>query len=235
MIEPRHRLEAYATSNRLTALDPLHFCIAVLPLAVYLLLIGLLNLRRTPFVTSGARDAAALCIGISGMVVAGPMELFMPQAAASQYGSLVWLMMIAFYGLLVSLAVLLMRARIVVYNITPEQLRPLLTRIAMDMDSASRWSGDSLLIPSRRIHLHMESARVSRNTQLVSSGSEQSFEGWRELERRVKELAKDVKSSGNFISIPLLAISALLAIGTLAWMLMDKEAVLSAFRQMSEF
>ena len=47
-------------------MDPLHFCIAMVPLAVYLLMLGLLNLRRTPFVTSGARDAAAVGIGYLG-------------------------------------------------------------------------------------------------------------------------------------------------------------------------
>ena len=66
-------------------MDPLHFCIGVAPLAVYLLLIGLLNLSNKPFVTTGARDAAALGIGVSGLVIAGPMELFFPEGAASQF------------------------------------------------------------------------------------------------------------------------------------------------------
>ena len=57
-------------------MDSLHFCIAVIPLAVYLLMMGLLNLRRRPFVTTGARDAATLGIGVVGFVIAGPMELF---------------------------------------------------------------------------------------------------------------------------------------------------------------
>ena len=69
-------------------MDSLHFCIAVVPLAVYLLMMGLLNLRRRPFVTTGARDAATLGIGVIGFVIAGPMELFFPEGAASQFGAL---------------------------------------------------------------------------------------------------------------------------------------------------
>ena len=50
-------------------MDSLHFCIAVVPLSVYLLMMGLLNLRRHPFVTTGARDAATLGIGVVGCLL----------------------------------------------------------------------------------------------------------------------------------------------------------------------
>ena len=137
-------------------MDPLHFCIAVAPLAVYLLLLGVINLKGRPFVTTGARDAAALSIGLVGFVIAGPMELFFPEGAASRFGGWVWLMLIVFYGLCISLVVLLMRSRIVIYNISLEQLRPILTNVAMKLDPKSRWAGDSLLMPDKRIHLHVE-------------------------------------------------------------------------------
>ena len=216
-------------------MDPLHFCIAIVPLAVYLLLLGLINLRRTPFITSGARDAAALGIGVCGLVMAGPMELFMPQAAASQYGATVWLMMIAFYGLLVSLTVLLLRARIVIYNITPEQLRPILTDVAKNLDSAARWSGDSLLIPSKGVHLNLETAPWCKNIQLVSGGSKQSYEGWRKLERQLRKSLPQVQSTPNLFSFSMLLLSTTLAVGTLIWMLNDRDAVVAAFRRMSQF
>ena len=80
-------------------MDPLHTVIAIGPLGVYLLLIGLLNLGRRPFVTTGGRDLAALGVGISGLMIAGPMELFMPEAPARHFGGFVWLLLIALYGL----------------------------------------------------------------------------------------------------------------------------------------
>ncbi|MEM9410566.1 MAG: hypothetical protein AAGA30_05600, partial [Planctomycetota bacterium] len=162
-------------------MDPLHFCIAIAPLSVYFLMLGILNLIGRPFVTTGARDAAALGIGISGLMMAGPMELFFPEAAASQYGSFVWVLLVSFYGLCVSLIVLLMRSRIVVYNASLEQIRPILNQIAMDFDRKSRWTGDSLLIPDLQVHLHLEAVDWLRNVQLTSGGVNQSIEGWRKL------------------------------------------------------
>lgn len=216
-------------------MDPLHFCIAVVPLAVYLLLIGLLNLRRRPFVTSGARDAAAVGIGIAGLVMAGPMELFMPQAAAAQYGSLVWVMMLSFYGLMVSLTVLLMRVRIVAYNVTAEQIRPILTRIALKFDKSSRWSGDGLLIPAKDIHLHLEPSLWNRSVQLTASGVVQGYEGWNELESELKTAVATIDVRPSLFGVGLLAGSLSLATYTLYWMLTDQDAVVAAFRQMTQF
>ena len=68
-------------------MDPLHFSVAAIPLAVYLLLIGILNLRKKPFVTTGARDSAALAIGIAGLMIIGPMKLFFPEGAGSRFGT----------------------------------------------------------------------------------------------------------------------------------------------------
>lgn len=216
-------------------MDPLHFCIAAVPLAVYLLLIGMLNLRRRPFVTSGARDAAAVGIGISGLMMAGPMELFMPHAAAAQYGSLVWLMMLSFYGLMVSLTVLLMRVRIVAYNVTAEQLRPVLTRIALQFDKSSRWSGDGLLIPAKEIHLHLEPSLWNRSVQLTASGIAQGYEGWNELEAELKKAVATVEVRPNLFGVNLMVGSLSLAVFTLYWMLSDQNAVVAAFRQMTQF
>ena len=43
-------------------MDPLNLCIALGPLAVYLLLLGLIGLSSRPFLTSGFRDGATLAI-----------------------------------------------------------------------------------------------------------------------------------------------------------------------------
>lgn len=209
-------------------MDPLHFCIAVGPLAVYLLLLGVMNLRGRPLVTTGARDAAALGIGLVGFVIAGPMELFFPEGAASRFGGWVWLMLIVFYGLCVSLVVLLMRSRIVVYNISLEQLRPILTSVAMKLDKRSRWNGDSLIMPERRVHLHVEPVEALRNIQLTAGGNQQSFEGWQALEQELSVALKRISVGPNLIGIPFVVASAMLAIGTAAWMLNDQAAVAKA-------
>ncbi|MFM7929359.1 MAG: hypothetical protein ACKO9Q_16760, partial [Pirellula sp.] len=95
---------------------------------------------------------ATLAVGILGLMVIGPFELFLPEAAAIRFGPLVWIVLLIFYGLCVSMVVLLMRPRLVIYNSTVEQLRPIISEISQSMDQKSRWTGDSLVIPSRKIH-----------------------------------------------------------------------------------
>ena len=213
-------------------MDPLHFCIAIAPLSVYLLMLGFLNLRRRPFLTTGARDAGAVGIALMGFVVAGPMELFFPEGAASRFGPWVWVLMLVFYGLCVSLLVLLMRPRIVIYNISMEELKPILTRIAHQIDPKSRWTADSLLLPTLNVHLHAESVDWLRNIQLSSGGNRQSFEGWKQLELELEKALRKIKVRPNFAGVPLLLLSAAFAIGSAAWMLGDPDSVAAAMENL---
>ena len=213
-------------------MDPLHFCIAVTPLSVYLLLIGILNLRTRPFVTTGARDTAALAIGILGLMFIGPMKLFFPEAAASRFGMMVWGMLLLFYGLCVSLSVLLMRSRIVVYNISIEHLRPVLTSAAMRLDKKSRWNGDSLWLPDLQVHLHVESTGWLRTIQLTAGGNQQSYDGWRAIETELKKSLAQTPVSPGMFGIPLLLASGALAVLAAAWMLNDQPAVDQALNEL---
>lgn len=212
-------------------MDPLHFCIVVTPLAVYLLLLGLMNLRGRPFVTTGSRDTAALAIGLVGFVIAGPMQLFFPEAAASRFGAWVWLMLIVFYGLCISLGVLLMRSRIVIYNISLEQLRPILTSVAMKLDKRSRWTGDTLQLPEFKIHLHVEPVEWLKNVQLTAVGNHQSYEGWRVLEVELNKSLREMRVGPNLVGFPLLIASGALALIAAIWMLSDPQAVAQAFEE----
>src|SRR5690606_36270803 len=107
------------------------------------LLLGLIHLTRRPFMTSRARDAAALGVAISGFLLVGPMQLFMPQAAAERFGGYVWLLLLTFYSLVLSLTVLLMRPRLIIYNIPRDQLRAILAQVLNGLDPDVRWAGDT--------------------------------------------------------------------------------------------
>ncbi len=74
---------------------------------------------ESPLSDHRARDVAALGMAIAGFIVAGPMELFLPAAATNRFGAYVWLLLLAFYGLCLTLVVLLMRPRLVIYNAQP--------------------------------------------------------------------------------------------------------------------
>lgn len=213
-------------------MDPLHFCIAAAPLAVYFALLGIINMTRRPFITTGPRDAAALGIGLSGLMVAGPMELFFPANAAQWAGIFVWPLLLAFYGLCVSLLVLLMRPRIVIYNMSYDRLRPILGDLANEIDGKSRWSGDNLYIPSINVQLHVESNPLMLNVQLVSTGNRQSFEGWRKLEQKLKLAVRDVRSRANALGLGLLIVAAFIAAGTGYWLITEQQEIAKALRDM---
>ena len=121
------------------------------------------------------RDVAALGMAIAGFIVAGPMELFLPEAATDRFGGTVWLLLLAFYGLCLTLIVLLMRPRLVIYNANPEQLRSILAEVVAQLDDEARWAGDSLVLPKLGVQLHVELFGAMRNVQLVVGRPQTEF------------------------------------------------------------
>ena len=218
--------------SRKTYMDPLHLCIALGPLAVYLLLLGGINLCGRPFVTTGARDSSALGVAVAGFIVAGPMELFLPESAARQFGAYVWLLLIVFYALCLTLVVLLMRPRLVIYNITADQLHPILAEVATRLDHQVRWAGDSLALPQLGVQLHVECNNVMRNAQLVASGPHQSYEGWQKLETALAATLRQSRSAPNPYGISLAVFGALMVCLITFFMVRDPQTVAEALEQM---
>ncbi|MCA9246482.1 MAG: hypothetical protein KDA42_05180 [Planctomycetales bacterium] len=178
-------------------IDPFRLCVAMLPLAAYFLLLGGVNLRRHPTLLSGSLDLALLCIAVLGLVVVGPLELFMPEAAMAHFRFLFWPMMLSLYGLTASLILLMSRPRLVVYNVTSQQLRPLLSEIATRLDPAARWAGDSLYVPELGIQLRLEEFLAMRNVSLMSNGENQSLAGWRRLAGELHSALGQLSTSSN--------------------------------------
>jgi hypothetical protein len=107
-------------------------------------------------------------------------------------------MMLAAYALLVSLIILLLRPRLVIYNIRLEELRPLLADVVVRLDSESRWAGESLLIPKLGVQLHLENSPLLHNVQLVSAGPDQNIHGWRRLEISLTAALRKTRHQGNW-------------------------------------
>lgn len=213
-------------------MDPLHFCIAVGPLAMYLLVLGLINLSSRPLLTTGTRDMVALGIAISGLVVVGPMELFLPEAAAARFGSWVWALLLAFYTLTLILIVLLMKPRLIIYNITLDQLRPVLANLAQELDEQARWAGESLALPNLGVQLFVHACPPLRIVQLVAAGPDQNFAGWRRLEFALAASLADVRSRSNRWGVLLIAAGLLFAGAAAAWVIADQQGVLQALNGM---
>ncbi|MBI2481428.1 MAG: hypothetical protein HYV60_23150 [Planctomycetia bacterium] len=213
-------------------MDPLHLCIALSPLSVYLLLLGVINLSRRPLVTNGARDAAALGVAISGFVVVGPMELFVPEATILRLGVFVWALLLAFYAMCLTLFVLLMRPRLVIYNIRPDQVRPMLADLVNELDRESRWAGECLTIPNLGVQLHVEASAGMRNVQLIAAGAQQSYEGWYRLEKALSASLRQVRSVRNPYGFSLVFFSLLMIGSVTFWLVQDADTVAHSLREM---
>jgi hypothetical protein len=179
------------------SMDTFSSCLALGPLAIYLLIMGAINLSARPLVVSGTRELVAIALAVSGLVIVGPMQLFMPEAAAAQFGSLVWGLLASFYVLCLTLAVMVLRPRIVVYNMTVDQLRPVLAEIARRIDHESAWAGRALSMPQLRVHLVLDTFAPMHNVSLVATSHGQSVSGWRRLEASLREALRDVPAAGR--------------------------------------
>jgi uncharacterized membrane protein len=192
--------------------DPLHLSIALGPLAVYLILLGLINLSSRPQLTTGARDTAALAVALCGLVVVGPMELFLPERAAVHFGggSVVWLMLLALYALLVCLLLLTLRPRLVIYNATIEQIRPTLLQVISGLDGDAHWVGDSVMMPHLGVQLHVEPFFPMRTVLLVSSGPRQIYAGWQKLESALAAAFRKTSSPPSPYGVSLVLLGLLM-------------------------
>ena len=192
------------------SMDSRHILIALLPLALYLLRLGWVNYRARPTLVTGTRDTLSLALAISGLVAIGPMELFMPQAAARRFDSFIWILLFAFYLLCTTLITMLIRPRLIIYNSTIDHVRPLLARCALELDREASWASDSLALPQLQVQLHLESTPALGYVQIVSTGPRQSFPGWRKIEQALRRELQPIRSPRNPQALALFIIASLL-------------------------
>jgi hypothetical protein len=213
-------------------MDGFRLCLALGPLTVYLLVLAWINLSRRPFLVSGARDLAALGVGVSGMVLVGPVELLLPEQAIYAYKTYVWLLLLVMYGLCVSLAALLARPRLTIYNFTLERLRPLLAGAIDELDPEARWAGTSLALPKLQVEFFLESCPTLKNVSLVATGEEQSFAGWRRLELALASRLRQAEAPANAWGL-VLACTCFVLAACVSWqVLLHPQAVTAGFREM---
>ena len=217
-------------------IDPFRLCLGLGPIAVYLLLLGAINVFRRPFLVSGVRDTAALGLAVSGLIFVGPMELFVPVAAMIAFGPYIWVFLISLFALGLVLVLLVSRPRLIIYNIAVDQLRPILADLAAELDSDARWAGDGLVLPNLGVRAHLEIAPLMRNASLVSSGAEQNFQGWYRLELALRGELSRLEVARNPRGVSLIGSGVLLGLAVLTIIARDPHAVfqsLAAMIQMS--
>jgi hypothetical protein len=165
------------------------------------------------------------------MILVGPIELFRPEAASAEFGGYVWLFLLGFYWL----AVLVARPRLVVYNISGAELRPVLAEAARNLDPQARWAGDSLSMPTLGVGLHMECFDFMRNAALVSNGGEQNLAGWKQLSAELRTKLSSLRVASNPRWLGFLLAAALLTAASIAHMTMHPQQVAQALQEMTSF
>lgn len=161
--------------------------IALVPLGCYLAVLAAAHLRRRPVLVSGTMDAALLAAALSGLVAVGPLALLAPAVGNSPW-SLPVLALV--FALAAAICVLVARPRLVVYNITVEQFRPLVAEIVSSLDPQVRWAGESAALPERGFQLHIEGSGPLRTVSVVNVGERSSPEGWGEFARRLRRAVR---------------------------------------------
>ncbi len=197
-------------------MDNFSTCVALGPLAIYLLLLGAIHLSRRPLVVSGTRETLALGLALLGLVAVGPMRLFMPLDAASHYGQAVWLLLGGFYALCLVLLLLVSRPRLVVYNVSAERLRAALSEVAKRLDPDATWIGSTLSMPLVHVQLQVDEFTPMGNVSLVATSDEQSVGNWRRLERSLRQALSDVPALGRAHGV-WLTVCALTILTMLVW------------------
>ena len=138
-------------------------------------------------------------------------------------------MLILGFCLVVALCVLVSRPRLIVYNISVEQIRPLVAQVASDLDPQARWAGETVALPTRGLQVHLDGDGSLRTVSLIGVGRRSAHEGWSEFSRRVSHASRrlPVRASpwgGVFAGIG--AVLVLLASWSIAAALYDRRAPL---------
>ncbi len=194
----------------------LHAAIALVPIAMYLMMIGFLKLRTRPLMTTGWRDTLAIGIAVSGMMAVGPMELFFPTEAAAVWHHWVWAALAALYLLTLTLILLSCRPRLLAYGLDRQQFQSVLLTAAKTIDPQAFWQEQVLNIPAAGMQLAEEPTGSSSIHQVVSVGSYVNFSGWLDLERAFVQQGANIRCARSYAGVPLILLGAALMILSVA-------------------
>jgi hypothetical protein len=164
--------------------------IGLLPLAGYLLVIATAHVRSRSTAVTGSWDLVLLATAVAGLGLCGPLAALQPSGVT---GGWRWALPLVALGLLVAVAILVSRPRLIFYNLTGEQLRPAVAAIATELDPGARWAGETVALPDRGLQVHLDGRGGMRTVSLVAVGSRTSPEAWTEFSRRIRHEVATVR------------------------------------------
>ena len=184
-------------------LDSLPFWIALVPLGVYCCVMGGLQLRHRPLVISAAWDSAFLGLALSGLVAVGPLAAIQPLLGGSPWGEVILLLV---YALVVAVCILFARPRLLIYNATVEQIRPLVAQNAAAVDPVVRWAGESVALPTLGLQAHVEGNGSLRTVSIVVLQSCETGEAWIDLSRRLRRMCRRLRVQPSPVGMVMLIV-----------------------------
>ena len=209
--------------------------IALGPVAVYGLALGLVQFSRRPLLTTGTREIYAIGLAVCGLIVVGPLSLFMPEFLAERMGLsewssvAVWGLLLVAYSLVLTFVALMSRPRLVVYNVSVKELFEALSDLLTRIDGANQWTGNCMAFSELGVQFQVEHSSSPRSVSLVATTPYQQQQGWRQLENELAaELSKleveQRRGSGFFLYLSLSVLAAI------AWRLMmdDPQEIVAA-------
>jgi len=209
----------------------LTFATGLIPLSLYFLAAAVMNFGRRCRVFSGQEDLTLLALGLSGFVMTGPVLFFLPMDAFVFWGVFTWFFLIILYLLMVWFFGTILRFRIVIYNIGTSELRELLTQIAAELDTESRWLGNSLSLPTLGIQFYLEQLPILRNNVLIGTGFRQNYRGWLQFEQTLrKTLRTHQTTQKNFVAILLAILGFLFGTTAAAIFIANQENLFDVIR-----
>lgn len=211
-------------------IDYLRLSFGLIPLGVYLIVMGFLALRRRPTLLTSGQEALLLGFALMGFALIGPIELFFPTGAYAALGQKTWILLIALYGLLVLLFALQRQPGWTVLGLDSHGLRNLLGEILEKGDIEHAWLGNHLQISEWDLQAMIEPSRGFQGvSHLNATGKQRNVLGWYQLERLVVSSplfskARGTTGSANWVrSLLLLALGGMsLALATY-WIDKDME------------
>jgi hypothetical protein len=189
-------------------IDPARLCIALGPLSGYLLVLGLVNLSRRSFVTTGTRELLALAVGLSGLAVVGPIELLTSTSVVVSLGPTYWALALGLYASGWILVTMYVRPRLVVYNVGEADLAAALGSAARQLDADAHWAGQTLLLPAWQAQFALEPFPSLWNVSIVGIGEGPPPALWRQIETALGRQLGEVRIGRNGYGLAMVLIAS---------------------------
>jgi hypothetical protein len=213
--------------------EPFAILLALLPMIGYLIVFSMIRLSGHALVTTGGRDIAALAFAVSGMVVAGPIELFFPRAAATVFGAKVWIALAIFYTLCVLLVALTSRPKLVVYGRTPSETFGPLLAAAQAIDPAAHGDADTLqvVMPTSSVRLRAAGQRLTDYTEVLSFEPNLTPQFWNQLMGKLRRELDPTQVARPRQGFTMLLVACVLS-GLMIWQsFSNQELVVQGFKE----